>query len=206
MELSYRSSCVMMNNKTPFSGELRDDACIHWSDGDIWSRHEDPVESRICMEVPTACQGDNEFTVSKVLSNLVELEPAVARAADLMNENVDLMKENVENCPYYGKGIKRKEFEAEPRRQPSDMSEGDRSLIQKNSKEQKYTELWAEITAMEKADPVIDAVSKSDLPGRLDRISVDTADLDNKGAGALKSICCKKEANKPRKEKGMCCC
>jgi len=52
IEISYR--------QTPFTGELRDDDCIHWSDGDIWYRHEEPQEERTCLDIPRECQEEIE--------------------------------------------------------------------------------------------------------------------------------------------------
>lgn len=147
IEISY--------NGAPFTGELRDDDCIHWSDGDIWTRDPELVEAKMTMDVPAQSRGD--------------IGPYAAQDCEEANANTWA-----------------------------------------DSKTPRQTETTTDMKA-EAAPELAHLAPQPRSPGEargMDRISIDTADLDLPAgeAGGLKGSSGKQAHAKPRKERCTCCC
>lgn len=78
IEISYK--------QLPFTGELREDDCIHWNDGDIWYRYEEPEGERTCLDIPRECQEEIEPAATEALPTPIGA-PVSLGSAHLSNDD-----------------------------------------------------------------------------------------------------------------------
>jgi len=157
------------------TGELRDDECIHWSDGDIWARNTE--ENMDCAYRPPTSQDAVGSAAAQSQdggsSTAVDVLTVSHRDVELVTPKI--AENPAATCP--------------------------------DSKPPQQLESRTGIN-VEVPPKVLDAhkwASKS--PGGMDRISIDTVDLDQVAAGTVgvQAISGKAGQSK-RKERSLCCC